>query len=250
MVELLEDLETEEWSLPTVCGEWDVKGVALHLLGGELANLSRRRDREPSAPGAGEDLVEWLNARNEEWVQAARFLSNPLLIELLDSAGESFEAYLATLDLDAREGHVSWADDAAVPVWLDVAREYTERWVHQQQIRDETGRPGMKDEELVGTALRTFVHALPMTYRDVDAPEGPAVELRVTGSGGGVWHVVRADGRWRLVAGSHAEPHAVVTLDEEDAWRLFTRNPHGREPRWHGDEALAGVMRGAVAIVA
>ena len=32
------------------------------------------------------------------------------------------------------------------PVWLDVAREYRERFVHQQQIREATGRPRLSPE--------------------------------------------------------------------------------------------------------
>lgn len=40
------------------------------------------------------------------------------------------------------EGHVSWASDGPVPLWFDMARELTERWVHQMQIREAVGRVG------------------------------------------------------------------------------------------------------------
>jgi hypothetical protein len=30
-------------------------------------------------------------------------------------------------------------------MWLDIARDYTERWVHDQQIRDAVGRARLKD---------------------------------------------------------------------------------------------------------
>ena len=64
-----------------------------------------------------------------------------LLIELINVAGPD-EEYLATLDLDATGGPVQWATGSdPAPVWLDVAREYMERYVHQQQIRDATRRP-------------------------------------------------------------------------------------------------------------
>ena len=201
-------------------------------------------------PAQGEDLATWLNAHNEQWVRTARFIGNDLLVELLDFAGASFERYLATLDLDAPRGHVSWASDEPVPLWLDVAREYTERWVHQQQIRDATRRPGVKEPELLAAVVGTLVHALPLAYRDVDAAEETAVEMRVTGPGGGVWHVVRRTSRWTLVAGPHGRPASVVTLDAESMWRLFTRNPHGRDALVEGDDALARPMRSAVAIVA
>lgn len=235
--------------MPTACASWDVEGVALHLLGGEISNLSRRRDGVESAPAPGEDLVAWLNARNEEWVRAARGIGHRLLIELLDFTGEAFERHLATLDLDVRSGHVSWVGDDPVPSWLDVARELTERWVHQQQIRDATGRPGAMDAELTAAVLGTFVHALPRTYRAVEGEPGTAVELRVEGPGGGTWHVLRSASEWSLGEGAHPSPTGVVTLDVDAAWRLFTRNPERRPPRIEGDEALANVMGSAIAIV-
>lgn len=227
-----------------------MKGVALHLLGGELGNLSRRRDGLALCPAPGEDLARWLDAHNEQWVRSARFLGNGVLVELLDFAGATFERYLATLDLDARVGHVAWAGEGPVPLWLDVARELTERWVHQQQIRDAVGQPGAREPELVHAVLATFVHALPVTYRDVEAPEGTPVELRVDGPGGGAWHLVRKAAGWELSPGSHPAPQAVATVDVDDAWRLFTRNPDAREPRLEGDVELARPMRSAVAIVA
>lgn len=250
LVALLAGLKTDEWSAPTVCEQWDVKDVAVHLLGVEIGNISRRRDGAIFGPVAGGELSTWLNAHNEEWVRATRFIGNDVLVELLDFTGDAFERYLATLDLDASLGHVSWASEDPVPLWLDVAREYTERWVHQQQIRDATLKPGAKEPDLVRTVVGTLVHALPMAYRDLEAPDGTGVELHVTGNGGGVWHVEKTAQRWVLVAGSHGAPGAVVTLDDDSMWRLFTRNPHGREPAVDGDEELARPIHSAVAIVA
>ncbi|HEX3202686.1 MAG TPA: hypothetical protein VHW42_12245 [Actinomycetes bacterium] len=37
---------------------------------------------------------------------------------------------------------VSWVGPDPAPNWLDVAREYSERWTHQQQIRDAAEIPG------------------------------------------------------------------------------------------------------------
>ena len=57
---------------------------------------------------------------------------------------------------------VSWAaPDVQAPAWLDVAREYTEGWVHQQQVRDAVGRPGADDAELTGAVIDTFLRAVP-----------------------------------------------------------------------------------------
>lgn len=48
------------------------------------------------------------------------------------------------LDLNALGGPVEWATGSdPAPAWLDIAREYMERYIHQRQIRDATGRPGL-----------------------------------------------------------------------------------------------------------
>jgi hypothetical protein len=85
----------------------------------------------------------------------------------LGVAGRRFEEHLAPLDLDATGGPVEWATGSdPAPVWLDVAREYMERYVHQQQIRDATGRPIVRTT--VDGALRLYVRdpsAPPLTWQ-------------------------------------------------------------------------------------
>jgi uncharacterized protein (TIGR03083 family) len=43
LLRLLGSLSTDAWQRPTVCPGWCVHDVALHLLGVEVGNLSRRR---------------------------------------------------------------------------------------------------------------------------------------------------------------------------------------------------------------
>jgi hypothetical protein len=93
---------------------------------------------------------------------------------------------------------VTWAGPEPAPVWLDVAREYTERWHHHQQIRDALGRPALTAPRLFAPVLDTLVRALPHTFRDVQAPDGTHVKLTITGDAGGVWSLVR-DERWSLL---------------------------------------------------
>lgn len=84
LIELLSGLTTSDWQKPTVCFGWSVKDVALHLLGGEIGNLSRRRDGhtgETSIDGWTE-LVAFVNKWNNDWVQVARRISTPLLVEI------------------------------------------------------------------------------------------------------------------------------------------------------------------------
>ena len=110
-------------------------------------------------------------------------------------------------------------------MWLHVAREYTKRWHHQQQIRLAVGRPLLTDPKMFSPVLATFVHALPRTYDDVIAPDGTTVMLTIRGQSGGAWLLVRQPGTWSLfVDDSLTDPTAHVSLAEEDAWRLFTKS--------------------------
>ena len=66
-------------------------------------------------PGQGEDLDSWLNAFNQQWVEAAGRISPALLVELINLAGLRFEEYVATLDLDATGVRVPWATGSDPP---------------------------------------------------------------------------------------------------------------------------------------
>ena len=139
LIELLSGLSDDDWDKPTVCTRWSVKDIATHLLGGQLGILSRKRDRYlfSGSPIKGwDDLVALINELNDVWVRAASRLSPPLLCDLLRHSGDQVCDYFKTLDPYAVGDPVDWAGPEPAPVWLDLAREYTEWWHHQQQIRD------------------------------------------------------------------------------------------------------------------
>jgi uncharacterized protein (TIGR03083 family) len=229
LIELLSGLTTSDWQKPTVCFGWSVKDVALHLLGGEIGNLSRRRDGhtgETSIDGWTE-LVAFVNKWNNDWVQVARRISTPLLVELLQVTGNQMNEYFRTLDPQALGGSVSWVGDRPAPVWLDLAREYTERWHHQQHIRDAVGQAGFKQRRYLAPVLATFVCALPRTFETIPAKHGTSVTLTIAGDSGGQWSIVCTKNGWVFFTGAPTSPTAETVLEEETAWRLFT---HGLTP--------------------
>lgn len=249
LVSLLKGLKEEEWGRPTAAGQWNVKDVALHILGGDVGNLSRRRDGYSLAADLSsyEKLVAFINEINASWVLAGQRLSPRVLIDLTEHVGRQADEYFAGLEPFAVGGAVSWAGDGPMPVWFDVAREYTERWHHQQQIRDATGRPGLYERRLFEPVLDTFVRGLPHAFRGVEAAEGTAVRLRVTGALEKGWVLVRGAGKWDLfeydgveegrgaaaAAGAAVlhpyEEKSRVTLVAEKAWKIFTRGIRGAE---------------------
>jgi uncharacterized protein (TIGR03083 family) len=56
LLTMLTTLDADDWERATPCAGWSVKDVASHILGGDLANLSRRRDGyQGDAPAPGQE---------------------------------------------------------------------------------------------------------------------------------------------------------------------------------------------------
>ncbi len=260
LLQVLAGLTAAQWATPTVCPGWTVKDVALHVLGVDLGNLSVQRDGFIDASTAGPSDEAWASVvafvadLNETWVQAARRLSPRVLCELLAVTGTAIAAYFASLDLRATGGEVEWAGPEPAPVWLHVAREYTERWVHQQQIRAALGRPGFMEPEHAAAVFAAFVHALPHTLRQQVVPAGTCVQVTISGPAGGTWVVGRTEERWLLGQDQGGPVAATVTIDQDLAWRLFTKGVAPAEAlsrvRIKGDRALGTAVLDTVAIIA
>ena len=200
LLELLRSLSVADWSRATVCPGWDVHDVVGHVLNDCLRRLSGSRDHFTGAVFANnETLPSYLARSNDEFVRGARQCSPPVMIDLLAHLGPQLDQMWATTDL-AAPAHldVSWAGPDTSPAWLDIAREYTEYWVHQQQIRDAVDRPGADRARLLHPVIDTFLRGLPHSLRAHPRPEGTTVRFTVSGAAGGHWCVARHDGRWRM----------------------------------------------------
>jgi uncharacterized protein (TIGR03083 family) len=260
LLELFAGLAEEDWHRPTICPGWSVKDIGLHLLGDDLGYLAGKRDRFSNPFFDNKDMQGWeslvqnINEANEMWVRATRRISPALLSDLLALTGKQFYEYISSLDQMAMNGVVSWAGPGAAPVWLDTAREYTERWLHQQQIRDAVHRPGLKDRKFFHPVLDTFVRALPHTYRDVAVTDAAVIKLVVTGEAGDVWYLVGEANSWSLYKTVELQPVSIVTMDQEMCWRLFTRGVDKERARMgisiEGDVGLGEKMLDTVSIIA
>src|SRR5215467_750748 len=258
LLELFSELESEEWEKPTICPGWTVKDIGLHLLGDDVGYLSGARDHFSNPFFRNKYLREWkslvknMNDANEAWVKATARISPKLLADLLELTGQQFYEYMQSLDLTAMGGVVSWAGPDPALVWLDVAREYTERWLHQQQIRDAVNKPGLKEKAFFHPVLDTFVRALPHTYRDIPVTDTTVLKFVVTGEAGGIWYLVGEAGKWSLAKGIELQPVTVVTMDQETCWRLFTKGLNKNQAKAkttiEGDQKLAEKLLETVSI--
>src|SRR5215467_2308671 len=184
LLELLRSLTPEDWERQTVSLKWKVKDVAAHLLDTPLRGLSIGRDGYiPPAPKLDSPVAlgAFINRLNQEGVTVYRRLSPAVLISLMEVACKELAEYHAGRNPHAMAPYgVSWAGEEKSANWFDTAREYTERWHHQQQIRlatDGLENPcaGIMTRELYNPVLDCFMLALPFTYRNVSAAPGTAI---------------------------------------------------------------------------
>ncbi|WP_345952430.1 maleylpyruvate isomerase N-terminal domain-containing protein [Mucilaginibacter sp. PAMB04168] len=230
LIDLLKSLSADDWDMPTVSPQWTVKDIAAHLLDGNMRGLSISRDGyrgdPPGEINSYRDLVTYLNDLNTIWVLAWKRISPAILIDHLQSTGREYVAYLHTLDPFAPAIFpVVWAGETESKNWFHIAREYTEKWHHQQQIREAIGLPHpLMTRELFYPCIDTLLRALPYAYRDNDAEVGTLIKIEITGDAGGIWFIEKTMGGWRFVKNlAKAEPAAAATFSPESAWKLFTK---------------------------
>jgi uncharacterized protein (TIGR03083 family) len=246
-LDLLADIENEEWDAPTECPAWTVKGLALHVLGDDLSLLSRQRDAATDSltlfarTRPGLDFRQLLDGFNEQWVEATTFLSTSLMLELLRLAGEWTGSFYRSVDLERPGEPVGFLGGSGPsPYWQAIAREYVERWVHQHQIRRALGRPDL-GPEFLEPAAAVVMRSLSAHLPALDAAPGTVLVLTVKDVAS--WSCTRGDGGWALEDGRPADAAAELALPRADATAVLSRGRSRHDVRAafevSGDDALA-----------
>jgi uncharacterized protein (TIGR03083 family) len=228
LLDLLGPLTPEQWARPTVCLGWTVHHVTGHIVHGYLRKLSGLRDGHRGGYFAGprEELPAFLAQINGQFADLAVTLSPAVLIDLVAHYGPQLDAMWAAADLTAAGSDVSWiVPGVPAPAWVDLGRELSELWIHQQQVRDAAGVAGGRDPELLRAVLDTLVRSLPRALAEVTAAPGATVTVEVTGDLSAAWPVVRDQDGWRLVpaADRGGAELARVRMPADLLWRVASR---------------------------
>lgn len=228
LLELLKSLTPDEWNNQTIAKLWKVKDVAAHLLDGNIRILSILRDNyfgEQPIINSNQDLIDFLNRLNADWVKAMKRVSPQMLIFLLELTSQPFCKYFKSLDpFEKSVLAVDWAGETESKNWMEIAREYTEKWLHQQQIRDVVGKPGLMTRELFYPFIDIFMLALPHTYRKIKADNGVTIKVTVTTDIGGSWFLTRIDNKWDLHKNYQKNITSELIIDPDSAWKLFSKS--------------------------
>ena len=229
LLEILQEISPEDWHKPTIVPQWRIKDIAAHLLDGNLRTLSMLQDNyygeSPGEVSSQEQMVAYLNGLNADWVKAMRRLSPSVMITLLASSGAQYCAYLQSLDSFAISPFsVGWAGEQESKNWFHIAREYTEKWHHQQQIRLAVGQEApLYTKEFYYPYLETSMRGLPHHYRSIQPTTNTLIRITVTGAGGGDWFLYFDEQSWQLVTEPGIQPACEVIIPEDIAWRVFTK---------------------------
>ena len=240
IAQLGDRLSEGDWELPTECPGWSVRDVLSHLIGVERMLLG---DPAPSAPADRPPHVRNdMGAANEAWVAARRGLGGPeVLAEFRDVTARRLEQ-LGGFPPERFD------EIGPTPVGQAPYREFMQVrvmdcWVHEQDIRVATGRPGHAAGPAAQISLDRIASAMPFIVgKRAGVPDGRGVRFELSGSPGRRIDVAVRDGRAALR--DLETPDTTLEMDAEVFWRLGCG-------RVNGDAALgAGLVgvRGDTAI--
>ncbi len=260
LLEFLRNLSPTDWEKRTIVPLWTIKDIAAHLLDGNLRTLSMSRDgyfgEKPDPIESYGDLVAYLNRLNADWVKAFKRVSPTVLIELLELTGAQYNTYLKTLNpYTPAIFSVAWAGEEESQNWFHIAREYTEKWHHQQQMRLAMGQEeALYTPELYFPYLDTSMRALPHHYRNVAAEPGTGIAFLVKGVPNAQWYLQRDENAWVLSKSLDQTPVASVSIEGTIAWRMLTKGiakaEAAKRVEIEGEQKLGAVVLDMLAVMA
>ena len=249
LVALTRDLSQEEGDLPTDLAGWSVKDNIAHTahLEAVLAGTPEETIEVPPAP----HVTGPMNHYCEQGVLARRDRSLAELADEIEAAAATRSAALAAdpptdpgAPAPKSPGDAGW-DNATL-----LRNRPFDVWIHEQDVRRATGRPGGWDSPAAAHTLTVLAASLPFVVgKRVAPPAGTTLRLLVPEADLEAGVRVGDDRRATLV-GSDVPADVTVTLRAEDFLVLAAgrRGPERTEPVVEGDQELGRRLLASLAI--
>lgn len=259
LMELLKSLSPKDWYKETACSGWNVKDLTAHLLDTALRRVALHRDgylhHEGPDINTYQDLVHLVNRLNRDWIISSKRLSPQILIDMIEMVGEEQNQVLAALPPKEKAiFSVAWAGEEESKNWMDVAREYTERWHHQEQIREAVGTASIITDGLFPPLIDTFMRGLPHTFQNVEAEIGTSLKVIIPDMTDCVWFLVKQEKKWVLFEQHSTIPISEVYIPAHISWKLFTKGISQdmalKEIDIKGERSLGKKIMGMVSVIA
>lgn len=236
LIELLKSTRKEEWEKPSPIKDRTVHDLVAHLIDGSLRRLSFQRDGHSGnkikvSLNSYRDLIDYIQNLNRTWMDTTERLSPRILIDLLEYSERELYLFFKTLKpQDKAIFSVQWAGEEVSENWFDIAREYTEKWHHQMQIRMALGKPLLMARKYTLPLYDTFMLGLPYLYKEMnDYPLGVTLKVSITGKLNKSWYLIKLSDKWTLCPKIDSIPGTEVEISEDDAWVLFTNTDREKE---------------------
>ena len=168
---LADELDDADWSRATDCDKWTVKDILAHLahLESELCHPEQNTYEPPTG-------TRVISAYTGKGVEARRDRTPAELVAEFAAAVEMRAHQLTELPDDptapapVTPGGVAWS-------WDELLRNRAiDVWVHEQDIRRATGRPGGLDSTGAHVAVLSFSFAMPYVLGKRVQPPASAIE--------------------------------------------------------------------------
>ena len=253
LIVLLENLSKEDWEKETCLKNRNVKDLASHILDTSLRRLAIQRDNyvsENPEINSYEDLVDFIQKLNREWILATKRLSPEIIISLLKNSENELVELLKTLNpYEKAFFPVNWAGENESENWFDIAREYTEKWHHQMQLREAVGREGkLYDKLFFQPVIDTFIKAIPFAYDKLDKTDF-TITVEITGSCGGTFTLEKINKSTTFI--DTIDSKNKVSISQEEFWKLVTNSKPKRDIKLEcvGDKELTDQFLTVVAVM-
>lgn len=236
LLKLLQGLEASDWLRPSPINGRTVKDLVSHMIDGSLRNLSLQRDNfidNTNTPiiNSYKDLVNYIQKLNTDWMIVSRRLSPAIMMDLLEYSDKQFYDFLKTKNPNEKAAFsVAWAGETESENWFDIAREYTEKWHHQMQIRLALDKPILLDIKYTEPLYDTFMLALPDLYHDfTNYDNGTRIKIKLTGKLRKSWVLERQTDKWDFIDSQSADIYTSVEIPDDIAWIIFTNTDRDKE---------------------
>jgi len=253
LIILLENLSKEDWKKDTCLKDRNVKDLASHILDTSLRRLAIQRDNyfsETPEINSYEGLVDFIQSLNMDWIVATKRLSPEIIISLLKNSENELVEFLKTLNPHEKATFpVNWAGENESENWFDIAREYTEKWHHQMQLREAVGIEGkLYDKSFFQPVIDTFIKAIPFVYDKLEKPNF-SITIEIKGSCGGIFTLQKTINSTTFI--DNIDIMNKVTISQEEFWKLVTNSKPKSEIKLEciGDRDITDQFLNVVAVM-
>ncbi|MDA3956564.1 hypothetical protein, partial [Oceanispirochaeta sp.] len=154
---------------------------------------------------------------NNRWVDVLKTLDKTTLLDLFSFSYEKMLSIfdnIETLDNPAMH-NVKWYSDDISPWWLDIAREYTELWMHATQIFKALDNGFTFDSEYLSLFYKICLLALNRTYKNVN--EEIQVQIKIAEN-----HYIFNNSYGFLEVLDDKKTTAAISISNNVAWKVFS----------------------------